>query len=390
MVDFIPYAKQSIDDLDIEEIKSAISSDFITRGPKVIEFESVFAEYCSVKYAVAFNSGTSALKAACFAADVNSFDRIITTPNTFIATLSAGLNYGADYTLADIDSQTGNIDLSQVREILQYPISRGRYIVFPVHFSGIPVDIAKLESFIKQPDALIIEDAAHALGSRYENGMKVGSCFLSDMTVFSFHPAKTITTGEGGMVTSNNHTFYRRLLRYRNNGIEKNSSPMNESSEPWYYEVHNATGNYNFTEFQAALGISQMKKLEKFIQTRKNLIKRYRKNLSEIPNISMSPENFDQKTAYHLCSVQIDFDACHTKRTDVINALKKKGIASQVHYIPLYKHPLLKKKNKNMEKYFPNAEAFYTKELSLPLYADLSEKQVDYICESLLHILDSS
>lgn len=389
MGDFTPYARQSIDQSDIEEVCKTLSSQIITRGPKVVEFENAIAEYCGSKYAVAFNSGSTALQAAYYAAEASPFDRCITSPNTFVATVSAGMSYGSSFVFADIEKDTGNMNVDEVIESLERSRSRGRDIVVPVHYAGVPVDILRLEKSIKNPNTLIIEDAAHALGSTYRDGEKVGCCHWTDMTVFSFHPAKTITTGEGGMVTTNDEGYYQRLQLFRNNGISKDFPDGFESPGPWYYKVNDLTSNYNFTDFQAALGLSQLKKLDKFVQTRRHLIQRYRNKLAGIPHVKMTPAEYDSQTAYHLCSVQIDFEACKITRSELMKELEKKGIGSQVHYIPVYRHPYFEKVMGELQEHFPQMEEFYSQELSLPLFPGLEEKELDRICQTLASLLKS-
>lgn len=389
MKNFIPYARQSIDENDIRRVTASLKSDIITRGPLVEEFECAIAQYCNARFAVAFNTGTTALKASCFAADVSTFDHIITSPNTFAATVTAGLGLGAKCLLSDIEFDTGNIDIQNIAPRINQNQSRGRDIIIPVHYSGIPVSIPKIEKMIKDPNTLIIEDAAHALGSIHPNGEKVGACSLSDMTMFSFHPAKTITTGEGGMITTNSEHLYNRLLLYRNNGIQRDPKFMKQDPGPWYYEVGEMTGNYNFTEFQAALGLSQLKKLESFILARRHLIHTYREQLKGAPHITMSDPKYDLQTAYHLCVVKIDFEAYGKTRAQVMRELKAQGIGTQVHYIPIYRHPFFTSLFGEQEEQFPQMEKFYSAQLSLPLYADLKETQVKQVCNTLLSVLNA-
>jgi UDP-4-amino-4,6-dideoxy-N-acetyl-beta-L-altrosamine transaminase len=376
---FIPYARQSIDASDIASVTQAMQSDSITRGTKVAEFEEALANYCGVKYAVAFNSGTTALFATCYAAEVGRFDRLLTTPNSFVATVSCATSNGATPVFIDIDRSTGNLDLNLLKHNLEYQTTRGRNIVCPVHFSGIPVDMQLIDNMIEDPNTLVIEDAAHAIGSSYSDGQKVGSCCFSDMTIFSFHPAKTITTGEGGMVTTNNPKYYERLLLYRNNGIVKKP----DSTEPWFYQIQEATGNFNFTEFQAALGLSQFKKLDKFVTKRRELVALYRSKLKDHPHVRFFTDACDSHTAFHLCVVQIDYAACKTSRAEVMMKLQEKRIGTQVHYIPIYRHAFFAKRSGDISPFFPETEAYYAAALSLPLYYDMTETDVSNVVKAL-------
>lgn len=390
---FLPYAHQSIDSNDIQEVCAALAGDVITRGPKVEEFEQAIASYCGAKYCVAFNSATAALHAAAFAANVNSNDRMITTPNTFVASVAAGMQRGATAIFVDIDCATGNMDLEQVKDNLSQHLSRGRHIVIPVHFSGIPVDMQALDLMIMHPDVVVIEDAAHAIGSSYKDGQKVGCCAWSQMTVFSFHPAKTITTGEGGAVTTNDEHLFQRLQLFRNNGIEKNPQYLSEESlgerYEGYYEVGELSGNYNLTEFQAALGLAQLKRLDTFVAKRRKLMQKYRQLLTAFPHLTLFNASLDNCTAFHLCVVQIDYSAYQTSRAIVIEKLKEAGIGAQVHYIPIYRHPFFKKKSGDLTAYFPMMEKYYAQALSLPLYYDLGLDHVERVVETLKTILQN-
>lgn len=381
--EFIPYARQSISETDQQRCCEALHSRFITRGPKVEAFEEAFSIYCGSRFAVVFNSGSTALLAAYHAAEITAYDRVISTPNTFIATIAPGVQLRAKPIFVDIEETTANLDYTQIENALETPFSRGRPIFVPVHFAGIPLDMEALDSTIKSPEAVIIEDACHALGSRYRDGRRVGSCAYSQMTIFSFHPAKAMTTGEGGMVTTNDETFYRRLLRFRNNGIEHS----NQASQPWFYEVQELTSNYNFTEFQAALGLSQLERLEIFIQKRRQLVKLYRELLADVPHVKPLTETHDESTAFHLFVTCIDFEACGKTRGQVMQDLFERGIGTQVHYIPLYRHPALKKSFPNAVLQFPQTEKYYERALSLPLYFDLTADQVRHVVSNLLDVL---
>ena len=236
---FLPYAKQSIQNEDIEAVTQALKEEWITRGPLVKLFEESVAAYCNVPYAVAFNSGTAALMAAYFAAKLTPFDRVISTPNTFIATVGLPVQMGMRPRWVDLDRSTGNLDVLQLKKEMNFRSSRGRLFIVPVHFSGLAIDMLALSREVVDPDAVIIEDASHALGSYYPTGEKVGSCAFSQMTIFSFHPAKTLTTGEGGMVTTKDPELYHHLQLFRNNGIENAGPYLTKSiAAPGYYEVH--------------------------------------------------------------------------------------------------------------------------------------------------------
>lgn len=319
---FIPYAKQSINQADLDAMQSALKRDVITRGPIVDEFEQSIAKYCGASYAVAFNSGSTALAAACFAARLTAADRVLTTPNTYAATVAAPLHQGATPVLIDIDRDTGNMDTSLLFANFDFASTRGRLILMPVHFAGIPVDMEKVSREMRHFDAVVIEDAAHALGSSFPGGQKVGSCAWSDMTVFSFHPAKQITTGEGGMVTTNNPEFDYRLRLYRNNGVVRDLAHLKGTPAPWYYEVQEISGNYNFTEFQAALGLSQLQRLEQFVTKRRELVALYRNELKDVPHLKLLTAAFDHQVAFHLFVVQIDFSAYRTTRESVMEKMK--------------------------------------------------------------------
>lgn len=384
--EFIPYARQSISEEDKQRCLEALGASFITRGPLVENFEQAFADYCGAKYAVSFSNGSTALLAAYRAAELSPIDRIISTPNTFVATV-AGIQYGADVTFVDIDSSTGSLDVQQVEYTLERPYSRGRPFIVPVHLAGIPVDMRRLEAAIRIPNAVVIEDACHALGSHYPDGSRVGSCTWSQMTTFSFHPAKTITTGEGGMVTTNDKELCHRLRRVRNNGIERMAQYLEQEPTPWYYEVKELTSNYHLTDFQAALGLNQLLRVDQFIEKRRKLVKLYRKLLKNVSNITLLTDAFDKTTAFHLFIVCINFKAFKTSRERVMDALREKGIGTQVHYIPLYRHPYFRRKYGELSSFFPQTENYYSTALSLPLYFDLTEEQVEKVVSTLLHIL---
>lgn len=376
MEKFFPYAHQSIDERDIAAISAALKENVITRGSLTEKFEEALKTVTGASFCVAFNSGSSALDAAYFAAEGHTGDRILSTPNTFVATVGAGVKRGMTPVFVDIDLATGNMKLDQILDNLDFASSRGRLFFVPVHFGGIALDMHQIYRTVKNPHTLIIEDGAHALGSKYPSGEKVGSCAFSDMTIFSFHPAKTITTGEGGAVTTNNPTYYERLKLYRNNGIVRHDIP-------WHYDVETLSGNFHLTELQAALGLSQLSRLDTFIQKRRSLVKRYRDHFKDFAPVRLFTDAQDTNTAFHLFVIQT-----HAKeRTALMQALKERGIGSQYHYVPLYRFSCFAKRMGDLAEYFPDMEAYYQSALSLPLYADLTLDDVDYIADNVKKIL---
>jgi dTDP-4-amino-4,6-dideoxygalactose transaminase len=375
---FYPYARQTIDESDIQAVCQALRSELITRGPNVARFEQMIADYCGAKWAVAMTNASSALYGAACAAGVSAADRVITTPNSFIATVAAGMFLGAKPVFVDIDRKSGNMSLDAFERIYKEfgAPTRGKIVVMPVHFAGVAMDMRRLDRILSEPNAVIIEDAAHAIGSLYPDGTKVGSCSWSQMTVFSFHAIKTITTAEGGCVTTNDETLYKKLLSFRNNGLQKSSH------DPWYYEVTELTGNYYMNEMQAALGISQLEKIDTFIRKRREIVRWYRSHLQG-QDVLLFDEAADDRTSYHLFPVQIDFEKRKLTRTEAMKRLLEHGIGSQYHYIPLYRHPVVSSRIGDVHEQFPEMEAYYKQALSLPLYPALEETDVAFICKTL-------
>lgn len=386
---FLSYGKQDIDEHDIAAVNRVLRSEIITRGPVVEKFEQVVAHYCGARYAVAFNSGSSALAAAYHAIELDIYDRVLLPANTFIASASPVFHAKATPIFVDIDQESGNICLEALEAALQEPHSRGRTIVLPVHFAGNAVDMQRLEKLLNKSDMVVIEDGAHALGSSYPSGEKVGCCAYSAMAIFSFHPVKNITTGEGGMVVTNDEELYLKLRRYRDNGVEREPLRFKgEERDLWSYEVQEVTGNYHLTAFQAALGTSQMQRLESFIAKRKELVAAYHSLLADQPAVKMLKTAPDA-TAFHLSVALIDFPNLSLSRQELMMKLKEKGIGSQVHYIPLYHHPYFIEKWGDVREYFPSTEDYYSKTLTLPLYFQLTVDQVEYVVSTLLELLQS-
>jgi len=383
----IPYAKHSINDKDIEAVVNVLKGEAITRGPKTEELEKALANDCGAEYAVTFNSGTSALTAAFHAMELNANDTVITTPVTFIGTVAGAVLRGAKVVFVDIDPETGNLDLDKLEQVMNKPSTRGREVILPVHLAGIPVDCERIDRSIRLPGSFVIEDAAHALGSMDTVGNKIGSCAFSKMAVFSLHPAKQIACGEGGAVMTNDPDVYNKLVRFRNNGIERDPNRLKQNPGPWYYEVVEATGNYHISEIHSALALSQLSRLDQFAAQRRELVSRYREKLKDHPYLFFSKIPRDDTVSYHLFVVQIDFEKAGVTRSEVMEKLKEKGIGTQVHYIPLYRHPLFKEHGGDISDYFPNTEAYYAKALSLPLHVEMSNDDVDRICDTLLEVI---
>ncbi|GAB4236694.1 MAG: UDP-4-amino-4,6-dideoxy-N-acetyl-beta-L-altrosami ne transaminase [Chlamydiales bacterium] len=388
-MEYISYASQWIDEDDITAVKVAMQKSLLTRGQLVCNFEQSVADFCGARFAVAFNSGTSALSAAYFAAKTTPLDMLFTSTNTFIGTISGGVSRGSFPVFVDINPYEGNLDLDHLDALINRPSTRGREIIIPVHFGGFPVRMDVLSRMIKRPDTVIIEDAAHAFGSEYSDGDRIGSCSYSDMTIFSLHPSKNITTGEGGLVTTNSEEYYDRLLMYRNNGIVQDLDHLKQEREPWYYEVKELSGNFHLTDFQAALGMSQLNKLDKFISIREEFHRHYISALSNIEGIQVLHTEKSQRIGHHLCVVLIDFERFKTTRGYVMQCLKEEGIGSQVHYIPMYRHPCFEKyiTQGEFQELYPGSELYYSQALTLPLHCKLDFSQINHIVDTLKRVL---
>ena len=377
---FIPYGKQWIGEEDIEEVVNVLKSDFITQGPKVKEFEEKLAEFTGAKYAVVFNSGTSALHAAYFALGLSTGDEFITTPLTFAATSNAGLFLGARPIFSDVEEDTGNLNVELVEEKIT---SRTKLIV-PVHYAGHPCDMERIKEIADKYGLFVVEDACHAPGAKYKDS-RIGSCKYSDMTVFSFHPVKHITTGEGGAVLTNREDLYEKLLMFRNHGITKDEKNfIKEKEGDWYYEMQFLGFNYRMTDIQAALGISQLKKLEKFIEKRRKIVEIYNKAFEGNPYFDTPVEKDYAYHSYHLYPVRLK-NNYKDKRKEIFQLLRKKGLGVQVHYIPVYLHPYYQELGYKKGE-CPVAEEFYEKEISLPIYPAMTKEEIDYVTKTVFEV----
>ncbi len=375
----IPYGQQWIDEEDIKAVTEVLRSDWITQGPKVAEFEEGFARYVRAKYAVAVSSGTAALHAACFAVGIKECDEVITTPITFVASANCVIYQGGTPVFADIDKDTLNIDPKEIRK----KITPKTKAIIPVDFTGLPADLEKILQIAKENNLIVIEDASHALGATYK-GSKIGS--ISDMTIFSFHPVKHITTGEGGMVTTNRREYYERLKLFRSHGITKNTDA--NLSCPWYYEMRGLGYNYRITDFQCALGLSQLKKIDKFIEYRKQIAYEYHNEFRIMPEITVPiyyPGESD--TTWHLYVIQLNLERLKVGRMEIFEALRAENIGVNVHYIPVHLQPYYQKRFGYKFGDFPKAENYYERAITLPIFPKMPDKDIDDVVAAVKKVV---
>ena len=386
MTKFLNYGKHWIDDDDIAAVVKVLKSDFITQGPRIGDFETSLADYVGAKYAVAVSSGTAALHLAVTALNLKKGAEGITSPNTFAASANCFVYNGLIPAFADIEKKTYCIDPSEIKKRMT-PQTR---VVIPVHFAGQPCEMETIADIAKNNNVHIIEDASHAIGSRYANGQMVGSCCYSDMAAFSFHPVKTIATGEGGAVTTNDKDLYEQLIMLRNHGITKDNSKFkiqnSKLTGPWYYEMQQLGFNYRVTDIQAVLGISQLKKIDKFIKRRRQIIKEYNRAFETIEWLTTPYEREGIFSAFHLYVLKIDFGKINKTRTQVMEELKAKGIGTQVHYIPVHFLPYYRENFGFKEGDFPGAEHYYHQCLSIPLYPRMTDEDVRKVIEAVYEV----
>ncbi|MDE6433388.1 MAG: UDP-4-amino-4,6-dideoxy-N-acetyl-beta-L-altrosamine transaminase [Lachnospiraceae bacterium] len=373
---FIPYGRQLVDEEDIQAVVDVLRSDYLTTGPKVAEFEQIVADYVGAKYAVAVSNGTAALHIACLAAGIGQGDEVITSPITFAASANCVLYCGGTPVFADIKKDTYNID----PEDIERKITSKTKAIIPVHYTGQPCEMDAITEIAKKHHLIVIEDGAQVISGEYK-GRKIGT--ISDMTTFSFHPVKPVTTGEGGMVTTNDKDLYEKLKLYHTHGITREEKFLENHDGPWYYEQLALGYNYRITDIQCALGISQMKKLDAFAKHRRELADRYDRGFAGNSNIVTPYQHPDCLSSYHLYMVQVPAAI----RKNVFEELRRIGIGVNVHYIPVYKHPYYQTHG-YQDVCCPNAEEFYDRAITLPLFAGMTEEQVDYVVEQTIEIVE--
>lgn len=376
---YLPYGKQSIDENDIQEVIEVLRGDYLTTGPYIPRFEQAIADYVGAKYAVAFSNGTAALHGACFAAGIGKGDEVITTPMTFAASSNCVLYQGGIPVFADIDQRTYNLNPT---EIANHITSRTKAII-PVDFTGQPADLHAIMKIAKEKNLVVIEDAAHALGAVYKD-KKIGS--ISDMTMFSFHPVKHITTGEGGIITTNNKEFYEKLVQFRSHGITRNPDQMINNRDPWYYEMQSLGFNYRMTDIQAALGVSQLKRLDKFIRKRKDFVEKYNEAFKDMEEIIVPYQAEFVDSSWHLYIIRLNLNKLNVTRKKIYEDLTELNIGVNVHYIPVYYHPHYQ--NLGYAKGLcPITEKLYEEMITLPLFPSMEDQDCDDVIHAVKEVI---
>ena len=387
-MNFIPYGRQNITEEDIDAVVNVLKSDYLTQGPKVPEFENSIKEHCNVEYALAMNSATSALHVACLALNVGQGDIVWTTPITFVASANCALYCGATVDFVDIDPRTYNLSIQSLEHKLEAAKEQDKLpkVVIPVHLCGQPCDMERIYQLSKKYGFSVIEDASHAIGGKYKN-QPIGNCQYSDITIFSFHPVKIITTAEGGVATTKNEELAQKMELLRSHGITRDSALMTyEPDGPWYYQQVDLGYNYRMTEMQAALGVSQIKRLSSITRSRHEIANRYNEKLARLAVIVP----FQIQKSYsglHLYVIRLKLDEIKPTHLEVFKALRAANIGVNLHYIPVHLQPYYREHFGFKLGDFPQAEQYYREAISLPLYPDLSQEQQDYVVETLKDIL---
>jgi len=384
----IKYGRQDISEADIQAVVDVLRSDLLTQGPAVLAFEKVVADYCGAGQAVAVNSATSALHVACLALGVGCGDIVWTSPTTFVATANCALYCGARIDFVDIDPRTYNMSVERLAEKLEYAEKAGKLpkVVIPVHLCGQPCNMAGIHALSQRYGFKIIEDASHAIGGKYR-GESIGNCRYSDITIFSFHPVKIITSGEGGIALTNNPQLATRMKLLRSHGITSDVADMipQASEELWFYQQIALGFNYRMTDIHAALGLSQMRRLDEFVAKRHAIAQRYEQLLLELPVISQW-QHSDSYSGFHLYVIRLKLGEISKTQREVFKALHTAGVGVNLHYIPVHRQPYYERLGFKAGD-FPEAEAYYQEAMSLPIYPGLTEEQQDRVIRELKSIL---
>jgi UDP-4-amino-4,6-dideoxy-N-acetyl-beta-L-altrosamine transaminase len=385
----IPYARQSISEQDLNAVAKVLQSDYLTQGPVVPAFEDAVAQLVGAKYAVAGNSATSMLHVACLALGVTAGDLVWTSPNSFVASANCALYCGAEIDFVDIDSETFNMSSVALAAKLELAKKSNKLpkVIIPVHMGGQSCDMEAIGSLAKQYGVKVIEDASHAIGGSY-NSQKIGNCKHSDITIFSFHPVKIITSGEGGMATSQDEGLAHSMRMLRSHGITRDTAEFEFANDgPWYYEQQELGFNYRLTDIAAALGLSQLQRIDSFIQQRNSIAAHYNEafasTLVAAPHIASN-----SVSAFHLYIARCDFENLKVTRVQLFQKMKDMGVLLNLHYIPIYRQPYFAKMGFD-RKAFPHAERYYAQAFSIPMYADLTETDQNTVISSLLNALST-
>ncbi len=384
---YIPYGRQDINQDDIQSVIEVLQSDWLTQGSAITRFEQAVADYCGVNYAIAVSSATAALHIACLAIGLGEQDYLWTSPNTFVASANCGLYCGAKVDFVDIDPHTYNLSIEALEQKLANASKQGCLpkVLVPVHFAGQSCEMEKIAALSQEYEFHVLEDASHAIGGKYQ-GKAIGCCEYSDLAVFSFHPVKIITTGEGGMLLTNRENLYEKLVRLRSHGITRNPDLMQgESHGDWYYQQLELGFNYRMTDIQAALGASQMQRLEEFVSRRRYLAQRYNHLLKDLP-LTLPYQHPDTESSWHLYVIRLHLDKISQTHRQVFEELRQANIGVNLHYIPVHTQPYYQNLGFKWGD-FPKSERYYKSAISIPLYYGLSDREQDLVIAGMQRIL---
>jgi UDP-4-amino-4,6-dideoxy-N-acetyl-beta-L-altrosamine transaminase len=380
---YIPYGRQDITQADVDAVVAVLQSDFLTQGPMVPAFEQAVASYCGTKHALAVNSATSALHIACLALNLVPGDWLWTSPITFVASANCALYCGAEVDFVDIDPRTYNLCPQALERKLEQAEREGKLpkVVIPVHLCGQPCDMQAIHALAQRYGFKVIEDASHAIGGKYKDE-PIGNCEYSDITILSFHPVKIITTAEGGMALTNSAELASKMALFRSHGITRDPAQMtHEADGPWYYQQIELGYNYRMTELQAALGVSQMERLDAYVTRRHQLARRYDELLASLP-VTAPWQHLDSYSGLHLYPIRLQFDKIKKTHREVFDSLREQGIGVNLHYIPVHTQPYYQRMGFQPGD-FPQAQAYYSEAISLPMYQSMSDAQQDQVITAL-------